>query len=140
MTREYSVRNGVLRVPVFLNNEEKSLTVCSHAKVLFEITVGSPKGSEKPDRFVDLPVFCGEGEKLEISGDLPESFFDLIGTEGALLPVMNLSSRPKIHFTPEFGWMNDPNGLLFAGGVFHMYFQHNPLGLDWGNMSWGHTV
>ncbi|WP_307867992.1 glycoside hydrolase family 32 protein [Cellulosimicrobium cellulans] len=48
--------------------------------------------------------------------------------------------RPRFHFTPRRHWMNDPNGLVHHGGLWHLYFQHNPEGSDWGNMSWGHAT
>ncbi|MFF2830287.1 glycoside hydrolase family 32 protein [Cellulosimicrobium cellulans] len=48
--------------------------------------------------------------------------------------------RPRFHFTPRRHWMNDPNGLVHHGGLWHLYFQHNPEGPDWGNMSWGHAT
>ena len=44
------------------------------------------------------------------------------------------------HLHPEKDWMNDPNGPAFFGGRFHMFFQHNPFGPVWGNMTWGHAV
>ncbi|MEV8273086.1 glycoside hydrolase family 32 protein [Microbacterium sp. NPDC077184] len=47
--------------------------------------------------------------------------------------------RPRFHLTPERNWMNDPNGLVHVDGVWHAFFQHNPEGIDWGNMSWGHA-
>ncbi|MFT4233103.1 MAG: glycoside hydrolase family 32 protein [Leucobacter sp.] len=45
----------------------------------------------------------------------------------------------SLHFSPPRNWMNDPNGLIFHKNRYHLYFQHNPLGIDHGNLSWGHA-
>ncbi len=47
--------------------------------------------------------------------------------------------RPAFHHTPVYGWMNDPNGMFYKDGVWHLYYQWNPYGSKWQNMTWGHS-
>ena len=48
--------------------------------------------------------------------------------------------RPAYHHSPAYGWMNDPNGMFYKDGVYHLYYQYNPYGSQWENMTWGHST
>lgn len=48
--------------------------------------------------------------------------------------------RPQIHFTPEKNWVNDPNGMVYYKGTYHLFFQHSPNATVWSDISWGHAT
>lgn len=99
-----------------------------------------------PDWFAYLDISEWKGKSLELFVD------ELPATSKAFSPIVQTKHdnnsgklyseayRGQFHFSPKRGWNNDPNGLTYYKGQYHLFFQHNPYGVDWGNMHWGHAV
>lgn len=107
-------------------------------KLEFNIPFREPDGADYIYDFY-AAVRCGEldGRQILMKGELPESFFGQIRqSEG--VPAASLS-KPEAHFCARTGWINDPNGLVYRDGFYHLYFQYNLFDTEWDNMSWGHA-
>ena len=98
---------------------------------------------ERVDYYVPLSLegFVGEDVKIDVQG-MPEDA--VCWKEIKLSDTFDMANkekyRPVYHHTPAYGWMNDPNGMFYKDGTYHLYFQHNPYGSVWGNLSWGHST
>jgi fructan beta-fructosidase len=129
------VKNGAPR-------RRMRLTVDGRTVREFEIELAE----DDPDfwAFLDISAFRGKKAVLEIDG-LEESSgaFTLIYQDDLIGDSENLYKekyRPQFHFSTRRGWSNDPNGLVYYKGEYHLFYQHNPYGCGWGDMHWGHAV
>lgn len=99
-----------------------------------------------PDWWAPLDVSSWQGKRLTVRVDrLPDDSQalaqlkqadDLLGSKDLYREPL----RPQFHYSARRGWINDPNGLVYFNGEYHLFFQHNPYGWNWGNMHWGHAV
>lgn len=98
---------------------------------------------ERVDSYVpfELSAYKGQYVSVDIQG-VPESA--VCWKELKMSDSFDMANkecfRPVYHHTPAYGWMNDPNGMFYKDGVYHLYFQYNPYGSVWGNMHWGHST
>lgn len=96
--------------------------------------------NREPDFSACVDVSRFLGRELEVSADPAMELSFVQADEEPFQDLYREPWRPLVHFTPKNGWLNDPNGLCWLDGVYHMFYQHNPGGADWGNMHWGHAV
>jgi len=90
------------------------------------------------DMYFSMDVSKYLGQEIEIRSDAEEKLQGIFCKDEKV--PCDYAFRPQLHFTTERGWINDPNGLVYADGVYHMFYQWNPYGVIWGNMHWGHAV
>ena len=95
------------------------------------------------DYWIPIEIEAYKGKKLTLSFNEAQNArmgFSKIKQSANYNFVYQEKYRPLYHFSPQYGWTNDPNGMVYYKGEYHLFFQYNPYGCKWGNMHWGHAV
>lgn len=132
-----------LWLPVEESAPEGKVLVIVDGKALTEQNVRMAR--EKVDYYVSLdlqPYTDRESMKVCVQNVPTGSicFKKLVQNDDANYALITETYRPAYHHTPQRGWMNDPNGMFYMDGVWHLFYQYNPYGSMWGNMHWGHST
>lgn len=153
MARSIFLKTPVLWIPVETKQPHRRLDVYADGRKIREFMV--PDGGADQKQEGDCVGYYGKlalpgavGKEVILKGEVSEDFLNAIRTDEEMKEIDSLGEqaaageepRPSFHFTAVHGWINDPNGLIYADGLFHYYFQYNPFDTEWQNMSWGHAV
>lgn len=104
----------------------------------FDVPIGESGSPYRFQYYAPLNIESWRGQEIFIEVEDAWDFLEAIGFSDD--NVHTEQHKPQIHFSPEAGWINDPNGLVYADGIYHLYFQYNPFQNQWGNLCWGHAV
>lgn len=138
-----------LLLPVQESNDDARINVLVDGRL--DKTINVKLAKSKVDYYVPFDLSSYKGHEVAMNivttqgrSTLREAKDDACWKNMTLSDTFDTTNRekhrPVYHHTPSYGWMNDPNGMFYKDGVWHLYFQHNPYGSKWQNLSWGHST
>ena len=141
-TRTFEAKDKYLLIPIEDQADENTVQMYVEGN-----PIGEPMtiriAQNKIDYWVPIDIESYKGKKVTLTfsvGKNTDKGLDKIKQSAKYSFEYNETYRPLYHFTPQYGWMNDPNGMVYADGTYHLFYQYNPYGACWGNMHWGHAI
>ena len=143
--REITITHPYLNLPVKTGEPMRRMSLIVDGDKIHDFEIELARNA--PDFWVFVDVSGLMGKEAFIRVDSPQegdaAVLDRITQSDRIKGSDDLYMeryRPQFHFTSRRGWNNDPNGLVYHKGEYHLFYQHNPYGWNWGNMHWGHAV
>lgn len=135
---QVTLQNKYIVVPVNMHSKLKKIRFFEVGELIWDFDAHIDFASPHFYTYVNISHLRGKTLTLTATPeiDLAFTFADEIPSAG----YYQEEFRPMVHFSAKIGWINDPNGLVFDGKTYHMFFQHNPADSNWGNMTWGHAI
>lgn len=139
MYQMIKISKKYLGLPVFAEKPEEILEIHADGQKLYEFKVSVCEDENTQcDYYCYLNVENHIGREIILEGPCGSAFYKgIIQSDSRQQPEIK---RPLIHYTADRGWINDPNGLVYHDGTYHLYYQYNPVNTKWENMSWGHAA
>ena len=122
-----------LKLPINNDSEAKDVLITSLSGAYYGFNAKIDATNVKYYVYIDI-TYLGDIKSISLS----ENEYTIVDSKPKELYHETL--RPKIHYSVSTGWNNDPNGMVYYNGIYHMFYQHNPAGNTWGNMCWGHAI
>jgi len=142
--REFRIKNRYLNLPVSYDEDDRvTLELVIDNKIVRTIDIFLPDSEPDFWVFLDMSDFKDKRALLRTEDGEMKKGLGLIYQSDERQYLRNLykeKHRPQVHFSTMRGWINDPNGLVYYDGEYHLFFQHYPFGYYWGQPHWGHAV
>ena len=124
--------------PVNISAAMRRVRMNMNGETVYALNLALDNETPKFKAYIDVSRFVGSELDISVSPEFPLTLgeSDTMDIEG----LYSEELRPQAHFSTKNGWINDPNGLVYLDGNYHMFYQHNPGAPCWENMHWGHAV
>jgi fructan beta-fructosidase len=141
--KEFTVENKYLIMPIQNRGKGSTIKLYIDGKAVRQYGLNLASTAAEADWYAFFTIGNYKGKKARVEATTTEAGFALVKQSDTIPGEENFYKephRPQFHFTQKVGWNNDPNGMVYHNGKWHLFFQHNPVGLPWGNMTWGHAT
>lgn len=134
----HKINSKYLVFPVNLVSARKVLTFKCDNDSSYSLNIRLDNINPNFYAYIDVSRYMGKTVEISCSHEMNISFSAANEIDNENLYIEEL--RPQIHFSTKNGWLNDPNGLVYLDGTYHLFYQYNPAESVWENMHWGHAV